>query len=360
MRGHTGPRQVEVQVRIASVPSGHVYVRHLSYPDGGEPAGGDPVRRLPDPPVPGAPPGQWWPPPMLRPGWVTAHAGEFDVFHLHFGFDDCSPSRLRGLVAELRGTGKPLVLTVHDLRNPHHDDPAAHAAALDVLVASADAVLTLTPGAAAEIAARWGREAVVVAHPHVVEPARAARPRPPRTGFVVGLHAKGVRANADPVPVARILAAAVAELPGASLRIDAHDDPRGRAVAAALPGLDVRVHPEFTDDELWDYLSGLDLSVLPYRFGTHSGWLEACYDLGTAVLAPDRGFYAQQAPCLQYRRGEHGPDAASLTAALHIAHATRPAWRAAPTARAAQRVDIAAEHTRVYRAVLGAAEPVNR
>ena len=39
------------------------------------------------------------------------------------------------------------------------------------------------------------------------------------------------------------------------------------------------------------------VSVLPYRFGTHSGWLEACFDLGTAVIAPSCGFYKQQRPC---------------------------------------------------------------
>ena len=37
--------------------------------------------------------------------------------------------------------------------------------------------------------------------------------------------------------------------------------------------------------------------MLPYRFGTHSGWLEACFDLGTAVIAPSCGFYGQQHPC---------------------------------------------------------------
>ena len=42
------------------------------------------------------------------------------------------------------------------------------------------------------------------------------------------------------------------------------------------------------------------MSVLPYRFGTHSGWLEACFDLGTAVIAPSCGFYRQQHPCGEF------------------------------------------------------------
>ena len=61
------------------------------------------------------------------------------------------------------------------------------------------------------------------------------------------------------------------------------------------------MHDYFSDDELWDYLHALDVSVLPYRFGTHSGWLEACHDLGTTVVAPTCGFYAEQRPCLTLR-----------------------------------------------------------
>ncbi|MHA6795514.1 glycosyltransferase family 1 protein [Pseudonocardia bannensis] len=336
-------------MRIASVPSGHVYVDHLT-----DPAGATGVVRLPDPPVPGAPPGQWWPPPMLEASWVAAHADEFDAFHLHFGFDDRSPAQLRALVAVLRALRRPLMLTVHDLRNPHHHDPAQHEAALDVLVPAADALITLTPGAAAAIRARWGRDAAVLPHPHVVGPERLAAPRPVRDGFVVGLHAKSVRANADPVPVARVLATAVADLPGAVLQIDAHDDERGRAFAAAVADLDVRVHPRFCDDALWDYLSGVDASVLPYRFGTHSGWLEACRDLGTAVIAPTCGFYAEQGPCLSYGHDESGLDAASLTAAVRTAYAHRPTWRADPAERAAQRAGLARAHAEIYAAALEA------
>jgi len=333
-----------VGLRIASVPAGHIYVRHLGDP--GDPDG--PVR-LPDPPVPGAAAGQWWPPVMLEPSWVGAHADDFDAFHIHFGYDDRTPADLAALVGTLRSCGRPLVVTVHDLRNPHHADPAAHDAALDVLVPAADAVLTLTHGAASAIAARWGRRVTVVPHPHVVEPERMARPRPSHGGFVVGLNAKSVRANSDPVPVARALATTVAQLPGARLRIDAHDDERGRMVAAALPGLDVRVHSRFSDAELWDHLAGLDVSVLPYRFGTHSGWLEACHDLGTTVVAPDCGFYDQQAPCLIYRHA----DLMTLDAAVRTAYRERPVWRADPGERAAQRTRIAAAHAQVYRSVVG-------
>ena len=79
-------------IRVASVPESHLYVRHLSNPDGI-----DPVIRLDDPvPVDGAKvPGGWWPPLMLDPEWIAQNHSRFDVFHIHFGFDAISTDVLR-------------------------------------------------------------------------------------------------------------------------------------------------------------------------------------------------------------------------------------------------------------------------
>lgn len=338
-------------LRVASVPTGHPYVRSLDHPG---------VHRLPDPPVPGAPAGRWWPSPWLDPVHLRARGRDADLLHVHFGFDDRTPAQLRALVAELAALRMPLVLTVHDLRNPHHETPDAHDAALDVLVPAAAEVITLTGGAAAQIRRRWGREATVLPHPAVVPPEWAQRPRPPRDGVTVGLHAKSVRANADPVGLARALAAV--RPPEVRLRVDAHDDARGRSVAAALrdvPDLDLRVHPPFDDDALFGYLQQLDVSVLPHRWGTHSGWLEACLDLGTAVLVPDVGHYREQGPCLVYRLGPDGPDPASLRAALDRVRHRPPRWRADPAGRAVQRERVAAAHTALYHRALAARGPAD-
>ncbi|GGL43856.1 glycosyltransferase [Phycicoccus endophyticus] len=350
-----------MSLRVASVPSDHVYVRHLS-PAGG----GDDVRRLPDPRPGGAVTGApWWPPRILDPDWVRAHADEFDLVHVHFGYDAQDPEDLAAWAGTLRTLGKPLVLTVHDLRNPHHEEPALHDAQLGALLAAADAVVTLTPGAAAEVRRRSGRAARVLPHPHVVDLDRIARPRRGHDGFVVGLHCKSLRAGMDPLPVVEALAGCVPDWPDARLVVDAHTDvmapgsPRHDAALetrlrelAACGRLELAVHDYFTHDELVDYLEGLDVSVLPYRFGTHSGWLEACYDLGTTVVAPDCGYYAEQRPVLGYRTG----DAASLVAAVTRAHEDRPSWRADAAARRAERAMLAASHAQLYRSVLAAKE----
>ena len=305
---------------------------------------------------------------MLTSAWVDQHAAEFDLMHVHFGFDALSPDDLRDVVDALHRHDKPLVLTVHDLRNPHHETGELHDAQLGVLVGAADAVITLTPGAAATIRARWGRDATVLAHPQVVPDEWLARPRRRREEFVVGLHAKSLRANMDPLPLVDALIQALPRMPGARLRLDAHTDvmtagfPRHEpAFAARLTTLaergaiELQVHDYFTDDELWGYLQGLDVSVLPYQFGTHSGWLEAGHDLGTWVAAPDCGFYAEQRPCLVY--AADGPErTSSLVTAVRTAYGNWLAGGTAPRAslatRHTERRHLARAHEEVYAAAL--------
>ena len=338
-------------VRVLSVPSSHGYVEHLR-----DPADDGSVLWVAEP---GA--GGWRSSAALTAPWVATNADSFDVVHLHFGFDALDPRQLTAWVDQLAARGKPLVYTVHDLRNPHHLDPGAHDAQLDVLVPAADAVLTLTRGAASEIRRRWGREADVVAHPHVVPPPWLTAPRPAHDGYVVGLHLKSLRANVCGLEVLEPLADVVRELPDASLVVDVHDEllrpdfVRHDAdlvafVGAAAAGgdLTLNVHDRFEDDELWAYVMGLDLSVLPYAFGTHSGWLEACHDLGTAVLAPRQGHWHEQQPALGFDLRDQRVDAASLQDAVRHAHATRPRWRADPAARLRQRAEVARTHRDLY------------
>lgn len=350
-------------IRIASVPADHVYVRHLDMPDGHSS-----VVRLADPaPLSRSPePGQWWPPRMLTPEWVDTHHRDFDVFHIQFGFDAQEPAHLASVIDALRQRGKPLVYTVHDLRNPHHAMRDAHDAQLDILVPQADALITLTPGAAAEIGRRWGRRPRVIPHPHVVELDRM-RARVPSTdkSFTVGIHAKSVRACMDPLRVVQALTPLVSELPDLRLQVNIHHDvydsdgarhdrrlARALRSAAAEGLIDLVVHDFYKDDELWDYLESLDVSVLPYRFGTHSGWLEACYDLGTTVVAPSCGYFAEQRPCLLYTHDETTFDADSLRSAVLSAYQNRPVWHADPAQREAERARIAWAHLEVYQSVL--------
>lgn len=340
-------------VSIASVPEGHVYVRHLS-----DPCNEHGVTRLPDPG------GKAWPSELLSPHWIEANASTFDVFHVHFGFDALSTRDLTDVVAALSANGKPLVYTVHDLRNPHHLDRSAHDAALDVLIPAAAELITLTDGAAREIRQRWGRQATVLPHPHVVDGETLHRPRVQRARPRVGIHLKSLRASIDPLPILHIVEQEVPAR-GMELVIDVHTDVMtpGRyhhdaEVAAHLERLaasedvTVQIHDYYSDGELWDYFFSLDLSILPYRFGTHSGWLEACYDVGTHVLAPRLGYYHDQHEGIfGYRLGPDGPDAGDIADALDALRSAPP-WRADAEGRLAQRQFLAAAHADLYQRAL--------
>jgi glycosyltransferase involved in cell wall biosynthesis len=191
------------------------------------------------------------------------------------------------------------------------------------------------------------------------------RPRSERAAFRVGLHLKSLRASMDPLRILPDLVRAVRELPDAVLQVNGHcdvlapdGDRRHDLLAtylergAARGDLELRVHDFFSDDDLWDYLESLDVSVLPYRFGTHSGWLEACRDLGTAVVAPSCGYYGEQGRGHTFVHDEDAYDGESLQAAVHAAWAGGPVPPLAVEMRRAQRAAVAREHRRIYRSVL--------
>jgi len=348
-------------ITVASVPSSHVYVRHIAAESG------DGVVRLPDP-DPDAPTRstqqRWWPPVMLHPEWVREH--EFDVFHVQFGFDAWDPADLAAVVDAVHDRGATYVQTVHDLRNPHHGSRDLHDAQLEVLLGRADEVITLTPGAAAEIASRWGRVAHVLPHPHVVDletMGRRAVATSRSDGFRVGLHVKSLRASMDPLAILPTLVQTVREIPGGILQVNGHKDVLLRdgaryddALASYLRGaeeaglVELHVHDFLSDEELWDYLGRLDVSVLPYRFGTHSGWLEACRDLGTAVVAPTCGYYADQGPVHGYVLDESRFDPDSLAQAVRDAYDAGPVAPLSVEHRRRQRAEIAAAHRELYEA----------
>lgn len=357
------------EIRVASVPTDHPYVAHLQPVDGPSVVDGEPVEviRLPDPPVFGDDgTTRWWPPRVLDPAWIRQHCDEFDVLHVHFGFESFTPDHLRRVVATAHDEGKAVVVTVHDLRNPHIADESAQLERLDALVPDADALVTLTEGAAAAIEERWGCRAHVIPHPHVVPLNRlAAR----REGCIdarprVGLHLKSLRTNVDAVGALRgiELAAGRAEIaPVVTIHgemldpSDRRHDPKMLALAQRLERegvIEIVAHAPMDDEELFAHVGSLDVSVIANVWGTHSGWIEMCHDLGVRVVAPRIGFYAEQHSPVLYDLAD-GPgariDPQRLAEAIVAAcRSGRPA-RVASSEREAERRHIAVEHARIYR-----------
>jgi len=336
--------------RVVHVPDSHAYVEHVSVLDrGAAHRSAGPAVRLPR---------FTW---DQAPSWVRENADGFDVMHVHFGFERYGVDDLRALIAELAVAGRPLVWTAHDLTNPHLVDQTRHEEQLAVLAEHAAVVLTLTHGAAEEIRRRWGREATVVPHPHLAPPEVLARRRPAASGApVVGLQLGLLRPSTDRRVVLALLDAMV-ELPAATLRVHLREEvlvtgfPRAdrelvrELHRAALAGrVDLRVGGRMSEPALWDELSSLAVLVLPYRWGTHSGWVESCYDVGTPVVAPSGGRWAEQQSVHTFMTGSDGPDRASLVHALRRAVAAGPRRSSVLTHRLSDRAAGVQEHDRVH------------
>lgn len=286
-------------VRTVCVPADHPYVRaSTAHPS---------ITVLPDPPVVGAGPGRWWPPVAVDAAWIQAHRHEADVLHVHFGTESFTVEHLSCALQAAHRVGWGVVVTVHDLEHPQLADQGHHVAQLGVLLEAADEVITLTPGAAAEVERRWGRRAAVVPHPRVLHPGW----RPPTDDLArsvrrVAVHLKDLRPGVDgPAAVAALVGAtrSLADA-GVALQVEVHlrrrtrDDRAAERVRDLCAGtaLTLVEHERLDDDALADHLSLLDVCVLPYRHGTHSGWLELCWDLGVPVVAPAVGYLAEQHP----------------------------------------------------------------
>ncbi|KAA0918488.1 glycosyltransferase [Dietzia sp. ANT_WB102] len=286
------------------MPAGHDYVRHAISPAAG-------LTVLDDPVLDPAEPARWWPHPTLEAAERPDVLDGADLVHVHFGYEHRTPDQIADFVAALRSRAMPLVVTVHDLTNPHEPDPAAHLERTGHLVRGADAVITLTEGAAAEIRERWGVDAQVIPHPRlmpteVTEPLRLTR-LTRSTRRMVGLALGSLRAG---VAVDELVAPLVAALPDdtrltvmvRSDALSAARDPEHPRHAAAVeldrldahPDVEVRAHEHLTDAELCAVLAGFDALVLPHRHGTHSGWLELCRDLGVPPVVPRIGYLAEQ------------------------------------------------------------------
>ncbi|TYP87871.1 glycosyltransferase [Blastococcus xanthinilyticus] len=317
-------------IRVVSIPHADPYV------DAVLPAGAVRVGT-------GAEPSPW-----LDAGYLAAHVDEVDVVHLHAGYGHLEASALEAWAEQLQRLGVPLVVTVHGLREEPHAPPGRHQALLAAALATAEVVFTLTPGAADEIAEAYGRTAIVVAHPSVA----AADPELGAERGLVGVRL-GAASEAVPDPLLLVRAALSGAVSGGGrLRVLVED--------VAAPGLDpgVVALAEEGAVELTPYRAGewsaqlqqLHAAVLPERCGTHSRDVEICRDVGTRVVAPGCGWFADQwSEVVPYAHDERGGlDPVSLTAAIGAA-LTRPMPRPADRVwREGQRAAVRDVHGEVY------------
>jgi hypothetical protein len=293
------------------------------------------------------------PSPWLDPAYLTEHGRDVDVLHVHSGFGHLTEAEVECWSETVRRVGVPLVVTVHHLQDPAQEVRGRHDAHLAALLATAEVVLTLTPGAADEISDRFGRTAIVVAHPSLA----SADPDLGSERGLVGMRV-GPASPAVPEPAALVRAAQSAAVSGGGrLRVLVASDNQSGIdpdiwQRAGRGEIELVVHPPA---EWVAQLQQLHVAVLPERFGTHSRDLEVCRDVGTRVVAPTCGWFADQwSEVVTYGNDEiRGLDEVSLTGAVAVA-LTRPMPRPADRAwRNAQRAAVTRVHAEVYAQVAG-------
>jgi hypothetical protein len=303
------------------------------------------------------------PSPWLDGAYLAAHADEIDVLHLHGGYEHLTVPEMDAWTAAVRRCDVPLVVTVHDLTAVAGTDSGTHPGAartrarahLRALLATAEVVLTLTRGAADEIADRFGRTAIVVAHPSLAR----ATPGVGRETRLVGLHL-GRLGDDVPQPAELVRGALSGAVSGGGrLRVDVHPEvdlaarfPELAALADAGDLELVRSWPE--EPAAWvRHLQELHVSVVPQRSRTHSGWIELCRDAGTRAVVPGGGHQQEQwSDVVLYGNDPvTGLDGASLASAV-VAALTRPApARIDPAWRAGQLAAVRRVYAQVYEQV---------
>jgi len=300
--------------------------------------------------------------------WLEANLDTVDVVHVHGLRPGQSPDDVAEAVDTVRSTGTPLVVTGYHLTDPTGAPGEAYAAQLDALVPRADAVVTLTESAADEMRLRWNVEPLVLPHPHAVDFVRMRQPRPARHSELrVGTHLAALCVPGEPVRLVDALTRAVRGMDNVRLSVHVHGtvlDPGSstydlctvrevdRLVRSA--GGALRVHRPFSEPQLWDHLFGLDVSIVPGLFGSHSVWPEACADLGTQVVLPHGSHASAQQPCLVFEdEGSVDDLADSFAKALWTAREQDSPWRADPEVRWAERVRVAEALRALYERLLG-------
>lgn len=329
---------------MASIPARHAYVDAV--------APGPPSVETWEPQPPAdLQPGAWFPHPLLDAQQLAAHAEQVDVVHVHFGFEHRSVEQIKDFVAQCKASGVALVVTVHDVENPHLTDQTGHRQRLSVLIGAAQQVITLTDSAACTIRRRYGAVATVIPHPYVVPPQQARGIREQaaarRNGQRVAVFLKDLRTNTITDP--DFYADVKQHLDRGQLTVFAHRGAAQHPLVNALQhslGNDLHLHERFSDRQLFATVAGFDVVLLAYTHGTHSGWLEMCRDLGVTVVSPDTGHFAGQAD----RPGAVVPYTAGdgAQAARAVQHALRQGPLPMAVDRAAQQAGAVQNHLEIY------------
>jgi len=241
--------------------------------------------------------------------WVRRQATlDFcDVLHIQ-SLELAELPAIEEVLQRAASKGKGIVITIHDVGPLFPDDGDAFAKRINLACQFAKGVVTLTDCARQQISSRFGLSPAnisIIPHGSVLPTSHHLWTHKSVRNqlFSLGMFG-GVRPNRS------FLTATVNALYGLEpetvrvkilsrglnpIEVEYGSEALQLAfLAASDPRFSFKLSPFPDDDEIADFVSSLDVLVLPYLFGTHSGQLELAKDLGVRVIAPGFGCYREQ------------------------------------------------------------------
>jgi hypothetical protein len=233
----------------------------------------------------------------------------FDVLHIH-SLDYVTREDLDTILEKCSAARRGVVFTFHDLSPLHAEDDNDFQIKVEALCHAGAQFVFLTGGSRDVASARWKVPAArVVPHGLLLDPDSAAweSGRPREHGPQFAMYGRWRPNRAYLATVLNWMLGVSSEqrgelhvlLPGVADRaLDEPGEEVGDLLRLAVHGegygMQVRLRPRILDADVLEFLSGMHVLLMPYRYGTHSGQLELAFDLGLAPVITNVGFYEEQ------------------------------------------------------------------
>ena len=224
----------------------------------------------------------------FRREWIESNSDRFDLMHV---LGDVEGVEQEDLTA-LQETGKPLVYTYAGNSRPASLSET-------ILMRGADRIVVNSHQAHSDANEIHGRQATLVPHSHVLSLEAMGHLAPGRRipPFTIGFALDSLSPDPTGETIVEVMTRMARESSCFRARVDVEAssfEPESApgSLAPLLTGLarrgqlDLRVHERFGSLEISDFAVGVDMAVVSSWTGPGIGWIEACRDAGTAVIAP--------------------------------------------------------------------------
>lgn len=231
--------------------------------------------------------------------WIKRNSHLWDIVHFHFGWEQYAIEQVEQVVSMHQKLGKPIVVTVHDTRNPHTVDAANDKKYIRLLLSKAASVITLTGSAQRYIIDNYNIDPIVIPHGPLLGREEMNKYRSlARNERIIYVHVKSGRSNLD---YQRIITMApdIERISGYKMIFGIHRNSPAHEYVKKTGERHwkyIELQGELSHDELCVKIATVTVVLMPYLWGSHSGLIELAKDLGTTSLIYDTGHFDDQSP----------------------------------------------------------------